>query len=103
MHECCSHRSLGSCRHTLLRHRYCLPGLAKEDPESCDKFVCAMALLVLEILSVRRADEGVDDKAQLHLVSASCRHFLCCRWIVFAVHRCRSVNVQLSKMTCASA
>jgi hypothetical protein len=75
--------------HLLLWHRYCLPALAEDDPKSCDKFVCTMALLVPEILSVRRVDEGVDEKAQLHLVFASCRYFLCCRWFDFAVLRCR--------------
>src|SRR5260370_36885653 len=103
MYEYCSHCSLGLCHPLLLRHRYCLPGLAKEDPKSCDKFVCAMALLVLEILSVRRVDEGVDEKAKLHLVSSSCGHFHCCRWFVLAVHRCREVKLQPSKITCASA
>jgi hypothetical protein len=37
--------------------------LAKEDPKSFDKIICTMALLVLEILSVRRMVGGVDEKA----------------------------------------
>jgi hypothetical protein len=40
--------------------------LAKEDSESIDKVIRAMALLVSEILSVRSLDEGIDEKAQLY-------------------------------------
>jgi len=37
--------------------------LANEDPKSCDEIIGTMALLVVEILSVRRMVGGVDEKA----------------------------------------
>ena len=67
------------------------------DSGPVDKFVRAMALLVLEILSICSADEGVDEKAQLRVVSASCRHFLRYRWVDFALHCGRKVTFNPQK------